>query len=102
MTSYIKVGAILVLLLILVVGSLLQIYDCFNDSPNLDQDALLHTMDAFFSIAMSFVLGWILLCVLAICWVIQGPLRRPQFSSSIPSSVQPTPSPEPQASALRI
>jgi hypothetical protein len=31
------------MLLVLLCGPLLQVYDCFNDSPVVDHDALLHT-----------------------------------------------------------
>ena len=100
--SNIKVGAIVVLLLILVVGSLLQIYDCFNDAPNVDHDALLHTIDAFISVAMILALNVVLFWALAMLRIIWDPLERLQFCFSLRSCVDPAPTLEPQVLALRI
>jgi hypothetical protein len=50
-----KVGAIL-LLLLLVFGPVLQAFDCFNDTPNLDHDGVLHTIDALLCIAFTMLI----------------------------------------------
>ena len=50
-----KVAAIL-LLLLLFFGPVLQQYDCFNDAPNLDQDVVLHSIDALFCIAFTLLI----------------------------------------------
>ena len=90
------------MLLVLVCGPLLQIYDCFNDAPNLDHDALLHTIDALLSIAFIFALNLILFCVLAVAEVIPDPLKHLRWCSFLDSCIQPTPSISPHALSLRI
>lgn len=62
----VKIGVVL-MLLVLLIGPLLQIYDCFNDAPNLDHDALLHTVDALLSLAVLLGLSCLLLWAVAIC-----------------------------------
>jgi hypothetical protein len=47
---------VVVILLVLIVGSLAQVYDTFNDSPAVDHDALLHTVDALFCVIL--ILAW--------------------------------------------
>lgn len=76
MSSYIKVGVVVVLLLILVAGPLLQIYDCFNDSPNLDHDALLHTIDSLLSIALILAFNLTLLWAVAISFLMPDVLKH--------------------------
>ena len=49
-----KVGVVL-LLVVLICGPLLQIYDCFNDSPTVDHDSLLHSVDALFCIIIALI-----------------------------------------------
>ena len=71
-----KVGVILLLLLLLI-GPVLQAYDCFNDSPNLDHDGILHGIDALLCIAFGFVVfGFVLLGFMRrVCWSWHLPLR---------------------------
>lgn len=102
MSSYIKVGVVVILLLILVAGPLLQIYDCFNDSPNLDHDALLHTVDALLSVALILALNVSLWLVLTMLCVVKDGLKLPQCCNFIPFCLQPTPTISPQPLALRI
>jgi hypothetical protein len=100
--SYIKVGIVVILLLILVAGPLLQIYDCFNDSPNLDHDALLHTIDALLSIALILAFNLTLLWAIAISCEIPGALKRLRSCSFIDFCNQARPSPGPPLLSLRI
>lgn len=102
MSSYIKIGVVLILLLILVVGPLLQIYDCFNDSPNLDHDGLLHTIDALLSIALILALNVTLFLALAMLFAVQDKLKQLRYCGFILFCIQPTPSISPQSLALRI
>ena len=102
LNSYIKVGVVVVLLLILVLGPLLQIYDCFNDPPTHDHDALLHTIDALLSIALILVIEWVLFCTLAIFWTIRDQLRYLKRCFFILAILEPTPSISPQPLSLRI
>lgn len=60
-----KIGVVL-MLLVLVVGPLFQIYDCFNDSPILDHDAILHSIDALFCLISVLVLAGLLALVFAL------------------------------------
>lgn len=100
--SYFKIGVIVVLLLILVIGPMLQIYDCFNDAPNIDHDALLHTMDALLSIALIFALNWILLQVLGLLYRHDDRGRPLRFPPSIRVIEQLCLSLSPQALPIRI
>lgn len=102
MNSYIKVGVVVILLLILVAGPLLQIYDCFNDPPNLDHDALLHTIDALLSIALILALNLAPFLVLAMLCAVRDKLKLPQCWNFISHCLQPTPCISPQPLALRI
>lgn len=102
MSSYIKIGVVVILLLILVAGPLLQIYDCFNDSPNLDHDALLHTVDALLSIALILAFNLTLFWVLAMLCVIPDALKRLRCSSFIDSYNLAVPSLGPPLLSLRI
>lgn len=60
------------MLLVLLIGPLLQIYDCFNDDPVLDHDAILHTVDAMLCIALSLVLGSLLVWVVTLFRLFRG------------------------------
>lgn len=93
---------IAILLLILVIGPMLQIYDCFNDAPNIDHDALLHTVDALLSIALIFALNWALLQVLAFFQMLDDPWGPLQSPPPISAGEQPCLSLSPQALSLRI
>lgn len=72
-----KVGAIF-LLLVLLFGPMLQQHDCFNDAPNLDHDAVLHTIDALFCIAFTLLVFSCLLLaflkLLRLSWHLPGQL----------------------------
>lgn len=102
MSSYIKIGVVVILLQILLIGPLLQIYDCFNDSPNLDHDALLHTVDALLSIALILAFNLTLFWVIATLCVIPDALKRLRSSSLIDSSNLTLPSLGPPTLSLRI
>ena len=102
MNSYIKVGIVVLLLLILVAGPLLQIYDCFNDSPNLDHDALLHTIDALLSIALILAFNLTLFWLIAISCEIPDALKRLRSCAFIDSCNQALPSLGPPPLSLRI
>ena len=102
MSSYIKVGVIVILLPILVIGPLLQIYDCFNDSPNLDHDALLHTIDALLSIALILALNVTLFLVLTMLCVVPSALKLLRSSFFTDSCHLAIPSFRPPALSLRI
>lgn len=83
--TLVKIGVIL-MLLVLLIGPMLQIYDCFNDAPNLDHDALLHTVDALLSIALILGLSCILFWAVAICRWFEDradPLRTSPFIPSL-------------------
>lgn len=67
-----KVGVV-VILLVLVVGSLVQVYDTFNDFPAHDHDALLHTVDALFCAIMVLVVTGLWTFLLAILRLIESP-----------------------------
>jgi hypothetical protein len=54
------------MLLVLICGPLLQIYDCFNDPPALDHDALLHTVDALSCMVFVLILAGLLALVFAL------------------------------------
>lgn len=92
----------MILLLILVAGPLLQIYDCFNDSPNLDHDALLHTIDALLSIALIFAFNLTLFWVLAMLCVIPDAVKRLRSCPFIDSCDRALPSLGPPLLSLRI
>lgn len=102
LSSYIKIGVVVILLLILVVGPLLQIYDCFNDPPTQDHDALLHTIDALLSIALILVIQCVLFWMLAIFWTIRDQLKHLKRLFLVLSWFQPTLSLSPQSLSLRI
>lgn len=102
LSSYIKIGVVVILLLILVAGPLLQIYDCFNDPPNLDHDALLHTIDALLSIALILAFNLTLFCVSAMLCVIPDALKLLRSSSFTDSCNRSTLSLGPPALLLRI
>ena len=55
-----KVGALLLFLLLLI-GPVLQQHDCFNDAPNVDHDAVMHTIDALSCIAFTLLVSTCLL-----------------------------------------
>lgn len=99
--KFFKVGVILIVL-VLLIGPMLQIHDCFNDAPNLDHDAVLHSVDALLCIAFSLMLGCLLLWVLAISRFFE-PLLEELFScSSRLACDRPAPSLSPQPLSLRI
>lgn len=102
MSRYIKIGVVVILLLILVVGPLLQIYDCFNDPPTHDHDAMLHTVDCLLSIALILVIEWVFFCLLAISWTIRDQLKFLKQSFFILACFEPTPAISPQSLSLRI
>lgn len=90
------------MLLVLLIGPILQIYDCFNDAPNVDHDALLHTVDALLSIAVILALSCLLFCAVAVSWFF-GDLPGPVCSSSSTSdSSFVLPAFRPQRLSLRI
>lgn len=91
-----------ILLLILVAGPLLQINDSFNDSPNLDHDALLHTIDALLSIALILAFNLTLFWVLAMLCVIPDALKCLRSCSFVDSCDRALPSLGPPALLLRI
>jgi hypothetical protein len=53
--NFSKVGVILLLLLLLL-GPVLQVLDCFNDAPNLDHDGVLHGVDALLCFAFTLLI----------------------------------------------
>lgn len=61
------------MLLVLLIGPLLQIYDCFNDDPVLDHDAILHTVDAILCIALSLVSSILFVWVKALFQLFRSP-----------------------------
>jgi hypothetical protein len=67
-----KVGVV-VILLVLIFGSLAQVYDTFNDSPAVDHDALLHTVDALFCVVLILALAGLWAFLLAILRLIESP-----------------------------
>jgi hypothetical protein len=75
-----KFGVVL-LLLVLICGPLLQIYDCFNDSPTVDHDSLLHSVDALFCIIIALIATSLWALVFAILQLAQKSrcksVRRP-------------------------
>lgn len=89
------------MLLVLIIGPLLQIYDCFNDPPNVDHDALLHTVDAMLSIAVILGLSCLLFWAVALCRWFGDLANRVRSSLSIPSS-DPIPAFSPHPLSLRI
>jgi len=93
-----KVGAILLLLLLLF-GPVLQQHDCFNDAPNLDHDAVLHTIDALFCIAFTpLIFSCLLLAFLKLLRLCQQLPRQLAISFAnlcpalpfLPSDTSPT------------
>lgn len=65
--------AVVVLLLVLVVGSLVQVYDTFNDFPAHDHDALLHTADALFCIILLLAVAGVWTFLIALLRLIESP-----------------------------
>jgi hypothetical protein len=65
-----KIG-VLLMLVVLLVGPLFQIYDCFNDSPVLDNDAILHSIDALFCLISVLVLAGLFALVFALVVAIE-------------------------------
>ena len=102
MSLYIKIGVVAILLLIMIVGPLLQIYDCFNDPPTHDHDALLHTIDSLLSIALILAFNLTFFWVIAMLCVIPDALKRLRCSSFIDSCNLAIPSLGPPALSLRI
>lgn len=102
MSTYLKVGVVVILLLLLVAGPLLQIYDCFNDSPNLDHDALLHTIDALICVALILAFNLALFRVFAMLCVIPDALKLVRSCSFIDPFNQAIPSLGPPLLSLRI
>ena len=90
------------MLLVLLIGPMLQIHDCFNDAPNLDQDAVLHSVDALLCIAFSLVLSCLLLWALAVLHLFERLLEQRYTCSSTPAFLWATPSLSPQSLSLRI
>lgn len=72
MSALQRIGVVAILL-VLIVGPLVQIYDCFNDAPVLDHDALLHTVDALFCVVFILVVAGLWTLVLAILRLIESP-----------------------------
>ena len=101
MSILFKVGVILVLL-VLLIGPMLQIYDCFNDAPNVDHDALLHTVDALLSIALVLALGFALLLILGFFRLFEDLAERLHNSQVLSCCVHPLRAISPQPHALRI
>lgn len=75
MNKVFKIAAVL-MLLVLLIGPMLQVYDCFNDNPMLDHDALLHTVDAILCIAFSLVLSVLLVWVMALFRLLRSPVQE--------------------------
>lgn len=65
--------AVVVLLLVIVVGSLVQVYDTFNDFPAHDYDALLHTADALFCIIFLLAVAGVWTVLIALLRLIESP-----------------------------
>lgn len=101
MSTPFKVAAIL-MLMVLLIGPMLQIYDCFNDALNLDHDALLHTVDALLCIAFGLVLSCLLVFALAFCRFLGNWLEQFQCCSFEPSYRRTTPFLGPLPLPLRI
>lgn len=72
MSTLQKIGVI-VLVLVLVIGSLAQLYDTFNDFPAHDHDALLHTADALFCLIFILALAGLWTFLLALLRLIESP-----------------------------
>lgn len=66
-----KVGVV-VILLVLIVGSLAQVYDTFNDNPAQDHDALLHTVDALVCVILIVALAGLWTFLLAVIRLIES------------------------------
>lgn len=101
MGSFFKLG-IIFMLLVLFIGPMLQIYDCFNDAPNVDCDALLHTVDALLSIAIILGLSCVLLWTLAVSRFFADLLEVSRPYSSTPVCDIRIPASPPQMLSLRI
>lgn len=93
---------VILMLVVLIVGPLLQIYDCFNDAPNLDHDALLHTIDALLCLVFALLFSCLLIVALAIIQYLGSLLESCQCCSSRPTCDRRAPIPSPQALPLRI
>lgn len=90
------------MLLVLLFGPMLQIYDYFNDAHALDQDAVLHTLDALLCFASALMLACLLL------WLVKAfrllgylPEQQHGYLSS-PSRSLPFPAFDTPPLALRI
>lgn len=94
--------AVIVMLLVLLIGPMLQIYDCFNDAPNLDHDAILHTVDALLCIAFSLVFSCLLIWAFAIVRFFGNLQEQLQCLFFGPAADRPTPPLSPHSLALRI
>ena len=90
------------MLLVLLIGPMLQIYDCFNDAPNVDHDALLHTIDALLSIALILVLNFALFWVLTFFRLFADLAGGLRGSPRLSFCDLPIPNLSPQPLALRI
>ena len=101
LSALFKVGMI-VMLLVLLIGPMLQINDCFNDAPNLDHDAVSHSVDALLCFAFSLVLGCLLLWVLAISRSFERLLEQLHNCSFGPAFDRRTPFFSPHTLSLRI
>lgn len=93
---------VIVMLLVLLIGPMLQIYDCFNDAPNVDHDALLHTIDALLSIGLILALSFALLWVLTLFGLFADLAERLHRSPRRSFCELPIPNLRPQPLALRV
>jgi hypothetical protein len=94
--------AVILMLLVLLIGPMLQTHDCFNDAPNLDQDAILHTVDALLCIAFSLMFSCFLIWAFAIVRFSGNLQEQLQCWFFGPASDRPTPPLSPQFLSLRI
>lgn len=85
--KYFKIG-VFVMLLVLLFGPMLQGRDCFNDAPNRDHDAVLHTTDALICVAVVVALSclvlWFIKVVRWFQYLMEEPEERPLFRSFSP------------------
>lgn len=91
-----KIGALLLLLVVLI-GPVIQGYDCFNDAPNLDHDAALHTVDALLCISLVACAVGVAVVFLSRKWCYVRSLALKFVRAGLPRlivrHVIPTPSP---------
>jgi hypothetical protein len=86
LVSNLKKLGIVLMLLVLICGPLLQIYDCFNDPPALDHDALLHTVDALSCMIFVLILAGLLALVFALIRLVARPPDEQQSPPPLTAS----------------